>query len=457
MNIAVINGSPKGENSVTIQYIRYIGKHHPSHQFQLLNVSNQIRQLEKDSNKFRQTIDAIRQADGVIWAFPLYVFLVPAQYKRFIEMIWERDAAEAFQNKYAAALSTSIHFFDHTAHAYIQGICDDLGMNFTESYSADMDDLLLRDQRPILLKWADRFLQAVTAAVPTDHAYSRIEQETSKYTPGKAGKKMDAGGLKISVVADWDDAESNIAAMVKRFAGAFKEGVAVWRLQDIPMQGGCLGCIECGFDNLCVYKDGFVDFFNREIRDADVVIYAGAVKDRFLSSRMKMFWDRRFFKGHIPLHTGKQTGYLISGPLAQLPNLREILLAGAELSGANLTGIVTDESNNARHIDALIDHFAARCLDNARDAYVRPRTFLGVGGHKIFRDEIWARLRFPFEADFRFFEHHGLFDFPQDDTRYLERNKQMIELIRDPRMREVVRKMIKTEMIKGYADVVKNK
>ena len=243
MNIAVINGSPKGENSVTVQYIRYIGKHFPDHHFQLLNVAHQIRQLEKNENKFHQTIDIIRKADGVIWAFPLYVFLVPSQYKRFIEMIWERDAVEAFQKKYTATLSTSVHLCDHTAHAYIQGICDDLHMKFTESFSADMDDLFLRDQRPIILKWADHFLQAVQTAVPTDSAYSPVVQDAFRYKPGKAGKKMNTDGLKIAVIADWDDEESNIAAMVKRFAGAFNGGVAVHRLQDIPMQGGCLGCV----------------------------------------------------------------------------------------------------------------------------------------------------------------------------------------------------------------------
>lgn len=457
MNIAVINGSPKGENSVTVQYIKYIGKHYPDHTFQLLNVSHDILKLEKEDQKFRQVIEVIRKADGVIWAFPLYVFLVPSQYKRFIEMVREKGAEDAFQKKYTTALSTSVHFFDHTAHAYMRGICDDLGMKFTEALSADMDDLFLADGRQTVLAWADYFLKAIQASAPTTSECRPVVWEALPYTPGKAGKKIPTKGLKIAVIADTKDDPSNIAAMVKRFAGAFKDGIAVHRLQDIPMQGGCLGCIECGFDNLCIYKDGFVDFFNREIRDADVVIFAGAIQDRFLSARMKMFWDRRFFNGHIPLHTGKQVGYLVSGPLTQLPNLREILQAGAEMSGANLAGIVTDESGVNRQIDALIDDLAAKCVDYARQSYVRPRTFLGVGGHKIFRDEIWARLRFPFEADFHYFEAHGLFDFPQDDSRYLERNKQMIALIQDPRMRKAIRKMIKTEMTKGYEKVVKTK
>jgi membrane-anchored protein YejM (alkaline phosphatase superfamily) len=86
-----------------------------------------------------------------------------------------------------------------------------------------------------------------------------------------------------------------------------------------------------------------------------------------------------------------------------------------------------------------------------------PRTFLGVGGHKVFRDQIWARLSFPFTADYRYYEKHGLFDFPQQDARYLEFSKQMIETIKDPKMKEMVRKMMKTEMLKGYARMVETK
>ena len=71
-----------------------------------------------------------------------------AHYKRFIELVFERGAQAAFAGKYAASLSTSIHFFDHTAHNYIHAICDDLGMRFVESFSPDMTDLLNEEGRP---------------------------------------------------------------------------------------------------------------------------------------------------------------------------------------------------------------------------------------------------------------------------------------------------------------------
>jgi multimeric flavodoxin WrbA len=457
VKIVVLNGSPKGEISVTVQYVKFVQKKFPEHEFEIINIAHDILKLEKDKQEFLKVIESVKKADGVMWAFPLYVFLVASQYKRFIEMISEQGVESAFEGKYTCALTTSIHFFDHTAHNYIHGICDDLGMKFVESFSADMDDIFIDDKRRILIKWAGDFLEAIKSKAPTQKSFAPLKGSSFIYKPGKAASPIDTGGLNIRVLADLDE-KSNVASMVERFRKAFKQEIGVFNLRDIDMKGGCLGCIQCGFDNVCVYKDkdGFMEFFNSG-RDADVIIFAGAIKDRFLSSRIKMFWDRSFFNGHIPTGIGKQSGFLVSGPLSQLPNLQEIMLASAEMGEANLAGIVTDESGDSPQVDALIDSFAARCVDYSQQKYVKPTTFLGVGGHKLFRDEIWSRLRFPFDADFRFYESHNMFNFPQNDTRYLEFSGQMIKMIQDPQMREMVRKMIKTEMLKNYQKIVETK
>ena len=44
---------------------------------------------------------------------------------------------------------------------------------------------------------------------------------------------------------------------------------------------------------------------------------------------------------------------------------------------------------------------------------MRPRTFLGVAGMKIFRDDIWSDLRVVFRADHRAYRRRGYYDFPQ--------------------------------------------
>jgi NAD(P)H-dependent FMN reductase len=102
----------------------------------------------------------VKKSDGVIWAFPLYVFLVCSQYKRFIELISERGAQKAFAGKYVTALSTSVHFFDNTAHNYIRGICDDLDMKYVEP-SSGHGRYKIDNMRRILIKWAENFFAAI--------------------------------------------------------------------------------------------------------------------------------------------------------------------------------------------------------------------------------------------------------------------------------------------------------
>lgn len=458
MKITVLNGSPKGELSVTLQYVRFVEKKLPAHKFKVFHIACDIGKIEKDEKAFASIIKGVKDADAVLWAFPLYVFLVPSQYKRFIEMIFERKAESAFLGKYTAALSTSIHFYDHTAHNYLRGICDDLGMHFVESFSADMDDLFSADMRKSLLGFADNLLQAAEMRLPTVTVNEPIAPAKYRYRPGGTEAKVDAAGKKVLVVADIDDEKTNTAKMVRRFA-AVCPGAEIVTLNDIAIKGGCLGCVQCAFDNDCVYggNDGYVKFFNEKLKKTDVTVFAGAIRDRFLSARFKMFLDRAFFNGHVPISTGKQMGYLVSGPLRQLPNVRQIMEAEAELAGANLVDIVTDECADDKVLDALIDDLARRCMEFSRRDYVRPQSFLGVGGHKLFRDAIWARMRFPFDADYKYYKKHGLFDFPQKDKRYLDFSKQMIAMIKDPKMRAIVRKVAKQEMVRPFREVVDTK
>ena len=87
MQIVVLSGSPKGNLSVTLQYVRFIQKKFPQHRFNIHHISHDISKLEKDAKSFSLLVDDVKKSDCVLWAFPLYVFLVPSQYKRFIELI----------------------------------------------------------------------------------------------------------------------------------------------------------------------------------------------------------------------------------------------------------------------------------------------------------------------------------------------------------------------------------
>ncbi len=191
MNIVVLNGSPKGDLSVTLQYVRYAAKKYPQHSLQYFPVAQNIRKLEKDEAAFGEVMDAVKKADAVLWAFPLYFLLVCSQYKRFIELIFERKQEATFAGKYAASLSTSVHFFDHTAHNYIHAICDDLQMHYVGAYSAAMYDLMKKPERARWLAFTDNFFDAATRRIPTARVYPPLQARHFIYQPGPASGRRE--------------------------------------------------------------------------------------------------------------------------------------------------------------------------------------------------------------------------------------------------------------------------
>ena len=227
MKIVVLNGSPKGDISVTMQYVQFLQKKCPQHELKILNISQRIQVIEKDEKMFREIIDEVRQAEGVLWAFPLYFLLVHAHYKRFIELIFERGVEDAFQGKYTAALSTSIHFYDHTAHNYINAICDDLEMKYVGAFSADMYDLLEEEKRKELSLFAEHFFGAIENKVPTAKNFQPVARSQFEYVPGNIENKVDIGDKKVVVLMDSTDSQTNLGKMIERFCQSFSGEVEV--------------------------------------------------------------------------------------------------------------------------------------------------------------------------------------------------------------------------------------
>jgi len=137
MNILVLNGSPKGEYSVTLQTVRYWEKLYPRHTFEVLHVGQRIKALERD---FSQVKPMVERADLLLFSYPVYTFIAPCQLHRFIELL--KASNISLKGKYVTQLTTSKHFYDVTAHRYIQDNCQDMKMKYIRGLSADMDDLL---------------------------------------------------------------------------------------------------------------------------------------------------------------------------------------------------------------------------------------------------------------------------------------------------------------------------
>ena len=453
MKIVILNGSPKGDVSVTMQYVAYIRKKFPDNIYEILNVAQDIRKIEKDTAVWNNVLDSIRSADMVLWAFPLYYLLVCSQYKRFIELIFEREAQDAFAGTYAASLSTSIHFFDQTAHAYIHAVSDDLGMKYLGFYSAEMRDLLKEGEQKRLEKFASLLTTAVKEKIPVQRENAPLVWPALAYVPGPQREPVSTGTKKVVILTDADSSSPGLAAMTDRLLRNFSGPVEMINLHDVNIKGGCLGCCQSGYDNTCVYTDGYVDFFRKKLAPADIIIMAGTVHDRYLSSAWKQFFDRSFFLGHTPGLGGRQICFVIAGPFHQIPHLKEALTAWADNGGCHAQ-VVTDEVTSSGELDTLLDAMSARLVHCAEAGYIPPRTFYAIGGHKVFRDSIYGRLRMVFQADYRYYREHGMFDFPQGELKTRVFTAILIPLTRIPGFRKKVFADMKHHMIQPFEKIL---
>ena len=402
MRILVLNGSPKGENSVTLQTVRYLEKRFKDETFEVLHVGQRIKALEKD---FAEAEEKLLTADLLLFCYPVYTVLVPSQLHRFIELTKEHGVD--LSGKCAAQISTSLHFYDITAHRFIRDNCDDLNLSYLGGLSADMEDLLKAQGR----KEAEDFFRFILWR--KENGYSepkRCEPKPFEPVPlsETAAPGMQEGG-RVAVVADFDpNKQSSVRDMVARFLRVAPFETALVNLREFPFAGGCLGCFKCAANGACVYKDGFDTYLREHIQTADAIVYAFAIKDHSMGYRMKLYDDRQFCNGHRTVTMGKPVGYLVSGPLSREENLRTVIEARAEVGGNFLAGVACDEFDPDAGIEALSD-----TLRYAVDhAYQPPKMFWGVGGMKIFRDLIYT-MRGLMKEDHRFYKKHVFYDFPQ--------------------------------------------
>ena len=84
MKVLIINGSPRGRFSVTLQSCLYLEQTFPEHEFEFLNAGSGIHVFERDTSG---ATAAVASSDLLLFAYPVYDFLVPSQLHRFIELL----------------------------------------------------------------------------------------------------------------------------------------------------------------------------------------------------------------------------------------------------------------------------------------------------------------------------------------------------------------------------------
>ena len=63
MNILILNGSPAGDNSITLQTMNYIREYYPGQEYELLNVGQRIKSIEKDFSSAQALLEKAGEDD----------------------------------------------------------------------------------------------------------------------------------------------------------------------------------------------------------------------------------------------------------------------------------------------------------------------------------------------------------------------------------------------------------
>ncbi|MBN2498031.1 MAG: NAD(P)H-dependent oxidoreductase [Deltaproteobacteria bacterium] len=449
MRIAVVNGSPKSASSITLQYVRYIQRERPGVDFDFVDVARRLRTIERSAEQREALLDRLAAADALLWSFPVYYLLVPWQLKRFIELLFESSAGDVLRGKLASCLTTSIHFFDHTAHDYICAVSEDLGMRALPGFSARMDNLFQAGVRSSLLGFFDELVELAGSDTALPRRFPPLRPVEHRYNPPIGRSAPEGEGRAVLVT---DNASANLRAMQAVFEAALPMQVERIELDRLEIKGGCLGCLRCAEQGRCVYRDDMQQAWQL-LLSADAIVMAGSVRDRYLSGRWKLFFDRSFFQGHRPLLSGKQAFWLVAGPLRQMDTLRQVLEGHAQVSRANLVDLVCDEDAEGEALTRLLTDSAGRLAHAVGSRARRPRNFLGVAGTRIFRDFVFLTSSL-FQEDHRFYLQHGIYDFSQKEWAARARNALMGLAMRLPPLRRRIQRDMRSLMVWPYRRLV---
>jgi multimeric flavodoxin WrbA/putative NADPH-quinone reductase len=429
--IVVLNGSPKGNDSITYQYVRYLQVVKPEVEVSTFHIGQTIQSLERHTEKLDEMANVIRQADLVLWVYPVYTFSVPYQVMQWIELMNSYGHADAFSGKWMSQILTSRHFYDHTAYRYIEEIGKDWKMHSIPGHLADMQDLLK----------------------PEGQARFEAYLEELDWEVGLEKPQEDVSSLMISLITDLREEDSELQKMIQTFRENTKAKIQVLNLNEISIKSGCLGCLNCALSGECVIKDDFQESLNTYVQNSDAIVYAGTMENHWFRSAWKKFDDRQFSNGHRMSIGGRPVGYLIAGAKETENNFFDVLKARAQVSHVYLCGIVSDQSEDAQEEVATL----AKKMEWAMVRHPeRPVNFQGVGGMRVFRDLIYESRGF-MKEDHKFYRENDLYDFPHKKKSTIFQGYIIGWMMKIPAIRRKVLPSLKQTIIKPYDKILEER
>lgn len=398
MNVLVINGSPRTDNSLTLQTVLFLQKKFCDDKFTFLNLATHLNALEID---FDECAKMIYDADLLLFSYPVYFGSVTSHLYRFIELL---KANRLFLGaKFFTQITSSQKYMDFTAHAFIQQNCQDLKMKCIKGFSSFSDSILKEEGQ----KQALEFFNFVKYSVQNGIYESSVTLQKN-YCGVKVFvpyKQVDRLPGKICLLTDCSSTDIQLRSMIDRFRSQSQYSVEVYNLNEQDIKGGCKGCLKCTKNSRCVYKDGFLELY-KNLSISNAVVLAFTIKNHSIPYQIKKYIDRQFVFGFRNLTRGLPAAFLVAGPLDDEPYLKIWLTSHADSQGLNLMGIATDQ----RTPDFEIDTIVKKMTYSIQNRYQESRNFFQTAGEKIYRDYIFLNKGF-FPADHKYFKKNKIYDF----------------------------------------------
>ena len=166
MKIVVLNGSPKGDVSVTRQYVLSPGKGVPPAPVRRPARGAAVQEAGAGRRGVRRGHRRGALGGRRDLGISRCTSCWSARSTRGSSSSSPSAARQsAFHGKHAVTLSTSINYYDSNAHVYMRSVCEDLGMRFVGIHSANMHDLMKKEERDRLHLFAEDFFSSIQAGM----------------------------------------------------------------------------------------------------------------------------------------------------------------------------------------------------------------------------------------------------------------------------------------------------
>ena len=309
VKIAVINGSPKGENSITFQSVRYLEKRFQD-DFMILQAGASIEDLKQDMGIATAVLEA---ADLILFSYSVQAGMAPAELMEFMELLKEMKPDLA--GKHGTQILTSTHFLDITAKAYVENCMSDFGIKALPAFSAEGYDLLTKPGQLELLKYWNYITFCVKEECSALAADIELNSEIYEEIRDE---------YRVVILTDCEAENQSLRDAIAEFREVFP--------------------FETKLVNLRKYDESNWDVLQKKVATADGIVYASSIRNHTMGPFFKRFEERNTLSEGWASDCNKQIMFLVDGDLSGEHDFCLMLRIHTQMRCCFETGIVSTAS-----------------------------------------------------------------------------------------------------------------